>query len=453
MSTTETPKKKIEKLTPEQEKRHDEVFREALALGTCTDPADRPRAEAAISRMYELLGEPAPKFVWCAGPAISCLAQAIYTHFPLLQAGLANELVNRAQARGQLISQLCDPLFKRLPSSQPIAGRLRVRLTDKPAIEKVMHDALHRTLDIELNQTQTTDNGNEIHRRFWTTLSLEIRREVLQALRAELVAFAQENKGLSPDDVEPYISEISATSEAGVIKGLEGLIYQSVSPDLRDKIISSVQGSLSLRFDGQHEMFWVVFYKFCEEIGVEFDKADSEKLGLWDAVGRSACWWFPYKTTCFVCERPTACKLNGRYVLHCEDGPAMQFRDGWTLWQIDGVAVNEQIVRYPHTQTIEEIDREPNADVKALRLQRFGWPRYLKESGAKCIDTRENDLEGTVEALYEAKDATRRLVVTCPTGRVFAIGVPNDDTNGRVSSCEEAQRWLSPVKGNVIART
>ena len=64
MATT----KKIEKLTPEQEK--DLVaFREQwLAKGMNTEPADFPRAEAAITEFYTRLNMEKPEFIRVASP-------------------------------------------------------------------------------------------------------------------------------------------------------------------------------------------------------------------------------------------------------------------------------------------------------------------------------------------------------------------------------------------------
>jgi hypothetical protein len=133
---------------------------------------------------------------------------------------------------------------------------------------------------------------------------------------------------------------------------------------------------------------------------------------------------------------------------HCETGPALESLD-LQLWYIDGVEVDEQIVMRPATQTVEQIEGDENQDRRAVRIARFGWPRYLKESGAECRDERANAIEGTREALYETSTDERRLVVTCPTGRLFALGVPNN-----TPTCEAAQHWLAGGKNfNVLART
>jgi hypothetical protein len=135
--------------------------------------------------------------------------------------------------------------------------------------------------------------------------------------------------------------------------------------------------------------------------------------------------------------------------LHNDKGKSVRFRSGWGLWTIEGTPVNEQIVMRPETQTVEQIDKEANQDVRSIRIERFGWPRYIRESGAACIDGRDNAIEGTIEALYRCQDGSCRLVVTCPTGRVFALGVP-----GNVETCRQAQHWLAGGRNfRVLART
>ena len=54
------------------------AFREeCLAIGRSTEPADRPKAEAAISKMYELMGWKQPRFWWSDGPAIGSIVRTL----------------------------------------------------------------------------------------------------------------------------------------------------------------------------------------------------------------------------------------------------------------------------------------------------------------------------------------------------------------------------------------
>lgn len=63
-----TQTQKIESLTPAQEIRLEEFYQESLKIGLSTAPADRPTAEAAITKLYEKMGEKVPNFIWVDSP-------------------------------------------------------------------------------------------------------------------------------------------------------------------------------------------------------------------------------------------------------------------------------------------------------------------------------------------------------------------------------------------------
>ena len=136
--------------------------------------------------------------------------------------------------------------------------------------------------------------------------------------------------------------------------------------------------------------------------------------------------------------------------LHREDGPAYEGADGSKGWYINGVQVTEQIVMQPESITLAQIQENRNNEVRSVMIERYGWHRYLADSNAKMIDKRDNLVENTKEALFAAGIFGNRLVVTCPTGRVFTLRVPDD-----TKTCEEAQQWLgtSTKEINVIGRT
>lgn len=55
-------------LTAEEKEILEKFRQEWFEIGVCTDPADRPAAEAAIAGIYALLGKKKPVFVWVDGP-------------------------------------------------------------------------------------------------------------------------------------------------------------------------------------------------------------------------------------------------------------------------------------------------------------------------------------------------------------------------------------------------
>ena len=154
---------------------------------------------------------------------------------------------------------------------------------------------------------------------------------------------------------------------------------------------------------------------------------------------------------CIVSDFPDRICVDRQWRPHCGDGPSHRWSDGWELWYLNGLKVDEQLVMRPKTQTIQQIENEPNEDIKAIRIERYGWPEYLSDSGAQLVDERQNFVEGTREALYRQRSGHLRLVVTCPTGRhPYALGVGDN----HIVTCEQAQNWLAGEKPfRTLART
>ena len=69
---------KIIELTAEQRARFPEFVEKWTKIGLSTEPADRPRAEEAITMMYRAAGLPPPKkIVWCGSPLSQGIVRAI----------------------------------------------------------------------------------------------------------------------------------------------------------------------------------------------------------------------------------------------------------------------------------------------------------------------------------------------------------------------------------------
>jgi hypothetical protein len=105
--------KVITELTPEQEVMLQEHFKEHAKIGVCTERADRPAAEGAINRMYELAGQAKPVYHWFESPAAACVAYVQTANQGAIEAAMDKKL-------GELIE-------RHFPVKRPV-GRPKARV-------------------------------------------------------------------------------------------------------------------------------------------------------------------------------------------------------------------------------------------------------------------------------------------------------------------------------------
>ena len=129
--------------------------------------------------------------------------------------------------------------------------------------------------------------------------------------------------------------------------------------------------------------------------------------------------------------------------LHGLDGPAVRFRDGWSVYAVRGVRVPEKIVEHPELVTVADIDGERNAEVRRVMLERFGVERYVTGNLApihedECGRLYRRELDGD-EPLCVV-----RVVNSMPepdgTNRIYFLRVPPT-----VQTAREAVAWTFDV--------
>lgn len=84
--------------------------------------------------------------------------------------------------------------------------------------------------------------------------------------------------------------------------------------------------------------------------------------------------------------------VNGRKQLHRADGPTLE-SDVENLYFWHGVLVPAFVVVRPDWITLRHIEDEPNAEVRRVFIERYGWARYIQDCGARVVDEVGEDHE------------------------------------------------------------
>ena len=352
----------------------DEWRRHALA----TAPADRPAAEQAVRRLYELGGHPPPRFVWTDSPAGALLAISRRSddHRGAPRAGLLQDVLHR----------------RPLPSAAWFYDEI----------------LRHR------------------HR-----LTARFRRSggyldpVLSSPPVRVGPLARDQLLLSPDDwgLAPFGPVLVPALQARATLQLSRLISAFAEP------------CTSGQFDAPGIGSDLVY----RELGLVAVRPDyGERLDLLATLARSTGPWWPYPDACVMTERPARFEVqtrpqgNGRgwLVLHSLDGPALAWRDGFAIHAWHGALVPE---RYTTGEaTARDWLREPNAEFRRLIAERRGYAWLLDQVAAEKIASDEYGtlwripghagdedivLVDVVNSTLEPDGSQRRYVLRVPPGQ------------------------------------
>ena len=406
--------KKIVKMTRDQEARIPEWVEEWSRIGLSCEPANFDEAERGVRGCYRAAGLKEPEVVLrVASPFAAVCAGPIAT---LMLRGDARNQVY-AQADAQVYDHVRDQVYALV--SDQVCDQVRDQVRDQVSAQV---------------SAQVDDQVyDHVRAQVYDQVYDQVDDQVYALVRAQVYA------------------QVSAQVSAQVRAQVSAQVYDQADAQVHKLNCKAIRDGWRFYRGGNLWAGWYAYTTFMRDVlGLSGGALDGFQ---WDELhARNAGWCWYGDRVAVISDRPDRLLFDENGGLHCDDGMAARWRDGWGLWMIHGIRVDEQIVMRPEAQTIEQINQEENADIKSIRIERFGWARYLKESRSKLLDHRHNDIENTMEALYDAPDGSRRLVATCPTGRVFVMGCPSD-----VQTCAQAQNWLGgdelDAKSRCLGRT
>jgi hypothetical protein len=100
----------------------------------------------------------------------------------------------------------------------------------------------------------------------------------------------------------------------------------------------------------------------------------------------------PLTRVLFICRLPRV-RVGENNRLHCADGAALEFPDGYKIYAWRGTAVPREIIESPQTLTSKRIDEERNIELRRALIDKFGVADYLRET---CAGIRDQNEMGTL---------------------------------------------------------
>ena len=332
---------KIEALTPEQEARLPEFREKWRAIAMSTEPADRSRTEEAIERAYQCAGfKPPKRVVWGDSPSAMCLLRdAEFSH-------LESDPYYVPEEGSKLVHT--DGWVKRVPTMDPqpipLGGTVEPH---KTGLSDLLSSAVRSAVEAYLSD----DAVNSVQDAVWNPVFGGSMDLILD--KASLAAGTRR-----------YVWENSG-------RGMFKPLFRRV----RDGLVFDL-------WHGQDSAHKVAALDYCREV-LGLTAQTKTTAGLIEQAKHGG-WILAYKHVCYASERHSLLKLDERGRLHCENGPAFGYSDGWnTVYFIHGVRVDEHVVMEPQRITLDEVQHEWDLERRRVLISRYGLERYISDTGTE----------------------------------------------------------------------
>jgi hypothetical protein len=194
---------------------------------------------------------------------------------------------------------------------------------------------------------------------------------------------------------------------------------------------------------GSTDANWLSFYNYFQEVvGLEC----CDKLqGLMDLAKYTGLVSF-YEDVVVFQHRPEVIKFDDQNRLHCEDGPAIRYRDGHSIYSWHGTRIPSDWIEKKSELSAQTALTWENIEQRRCACEILGWATILRELNSVVIDSDEDPMIGNlVECEIPEIGKEKFLQVLCGTGRTFAIPVPPE-----CKTALEANAWTSGVDPSTV---
>ncbi len=370
-----------------------------LGFALSSEPTNEDRGTAAIRRLFVLVGLAEPKVFWFDSPfgALSCIlslrqmqgrpffAKDEISDVTAAYTRSLTELIGVEQFQA-LLKSVDNEILS--PACEKIADQLWVRAAI-PAEVSSANDGIASTLASAVKHEAADYIKAEL---FEHTISLVVDR-VLRDVGARLGSrMSVKISETVSTQILQWVSKLPLHLQSNTLRELTERMVRTRGP-----IRQHLQSSLSTVIRGHlNNQFY--FFSRSPQITESMISAltlhdllpSSEILPAADAVilegfPKDVHWMWPFQGVCFASRKPVSAFLDDRQNLHSNEGPAVKYRDEWSLWCWHGVLVPERAICRPEEISLELIAAERNIEVRRVLIERYGTGRFVIDSGGKLI--------------------------------------------------------------------
>lgn len=156
---------------------------------------------------------------------------------------------------------------------------------------------------------------------------------------------------------------------------LWGQLWGQLRDQLWDQLGGQLGDQLGFELSPWREAYWIALYTKALQLA---HLPESEKLNSLAAACRETGWWWPRQGIAILTDRPSVLKRDVQNRLHCEDGPALLYRDRYALYAWHGTRVPADLIE--NGWGVEKIFAERNTEIRRCAIEKIGWDTIFRDT-------------------------------------------------------------------------
>ena len=246
----------------------------------------------------------------------------------------------------------------------------------------------------------------------------------------------------------PYAATLGGSLAVGLLTELKGVRSQ-----VESQVDSQVRSGFYNYGCSGLWASWAAYISFFRDV-VGWDDPVLEKFCVDEALVKSCGWTWWHENVLAISDRPKHIERDAQGRLHSGSRMAIEYRDGWGLYCWHGTRLDDGqawIITNPERITAALIDAEHNSEIKRVMLERFGYERYIKETGATVVDEAPADhpLKGARTARLLVKDTGEEEPI-CMVDALNSTPEP-DGTTKRYMMLVDPKAYDGAASSDVVA--
>jgi len=193
---------------------------------------------------------------------------------------------------------------------------------------------------------------------------------------------------------------------------------------------------------GPHHLASLGVYKYLHDV-LAWRQPTRRLRGLW-AIAKSAGWMVPHEHVCWISERPSRLRTDSRGRLHCVDGPALRYPDGWSAYAWKGVQLPAWMIEHPERITPARIGETFEPALRNCMIEIMTPERFIKSAAMARVSEDEAGIlwhkswiyRGVTIGSWSAVEVVNGTAEANGSYKRYFLRVPS-----RMSTAREAVAW------------